>query len=53
MRDRAAQEGDVLQPRHRDIGDIIALAVEKPRILLAAQPRADAGPGGGGVPFHA
>ena len=52
MRDRAAQEGDVLQPRHRDIGDVIALAVEKPCILLAPQPRADAGSGGGGVLLH-
>jgi len=52
MRDRTAQEGDVLQPRHRDVGDVVALAMEKPRVLLAAQPCADAGPFRRGVPFH-
>ena len=45
MRDRAAQEGDILHAGDADIPDELAMPGQVPRILLAMDPGADAGTG--------
>ncbi len=42
MRDRAAQEGDLLEARHLDVADVVAAPQQQAGILLAREARADA-----------
>jgi hypothetical protein len=42
MRQRAANEGDILKPRKSDIGDELATAAQEAVILLAEHPGANA-----------
>jgi hypothetical protein len=42
VRERTAHEGNVLQARQSDIGDILAAAAHKAVVFLAEQPGADA-----------
>jgi hypothetical protein len=42
MRQRAANEGDILKPRKSDIGDKLAAAAQETVVLLAEEPGADA-----------
>ena len=44
MRDGTAQESDFRHSRHLQVGEVLALAVEKPRILIAERRGSDALP---------